>query len=227
MDHRVEGLTAGADDYVIKPFDQRDLLARVASALRRSQHSLAADPSTKLPGNVVIRRHLQRKLQEDAECSVAYVDLDHFKAYVDFYGFERAGDVIHAVAQILQRAVAKHGGPHDFVGHIGGDDFLLISQPSHVEVVVQNLVESFAAEVPTYYSEQDGARGYITGQDRYGAQRQFPLLSLSVAIVEIRAGCCPAAADVAAFAGHCKQHIKSDRGQGWRRYPYDAKKLVG
>jgi len=226
MDHRVEGLQAGADDYVIKPFDERDLLARVAAALRRSRHSLAADPTSRLPGNQAIRHHLQHRLKAGAGCSVAYVDLDNFKAYVDFYGFERAGNVINAVAKLMHQVVADYGCADDFVGHIGGDDFLLIADSLTIESVCKNLIESFDREVPSFYNSADRLRGYIDGHDRYGTSRRFPLLSLSVAIIDITSGISPDPIDLATFAGRSKLDIKSNRGLGWRRYSYNAATIL-
>ena len=223
IDYRVEGLTAGADDYVIKPFDNRDLLARVAAALRRSENSLAADPSSKLPGNAVLRRQLQLRLQAGTGCAVAYIDLDHFKAYVDNYGFEKAGVVIRGVAQIVQRAVKAHGHPEDFIGHIGGDDFLLIAYPATAEAVCRQLVEDFDRSVSSYYTATDLASGYIEGFDRYGTARRFPLLSLSIAIIEVPAQCSPDSSEIASFAGRCKQNIKNDRGLGWKKYAFPVK----
>lgn len=222
MDYRVEGLGAGADDYVIKPFDDRDLLARVAAALRRSEHSLSADSSTRLPGNAVLRHQLQRRLQAGNGCAVAYIDLDHFKAYVDHYGFEKAAVVIRGVAQITQHAVKDHGHPDDFLGHIGGDDFLLIAHPTTAEVVCQHIVESFDRSVSDHYNADDLASGYIEGYDRYGTARRFPLLSLSIAIIEVPDNCSPQPSQIASFAGRCKQNIKNNRGPGWKKYAFST-----
>jgi diguanylate cyclase (GGDEF)-like protein len=222
IDYRVEGLSAGADDYVIKPFDDRDLLARVAAALRRSEQNLDADSLTRLPGNAALRRQLQRRLQDGVGCAVAYIDVDHFKAYVDNYGFEKAAVVIRGVAQIVQLAAKAHGHPDDFIGHIGGDDFLLIAHSATAKKVCQHLLEEFDRSVSNYYNATDLASGYIEGSDRYGTARRFPLLSLSIAIIEVPTNCTPDLEEISSFAGRCKQDIKNNRGPGWKRYAFTA-----
>lgn len=222
LNDRIEGLGSGADDYVGKPFDSRELIARVAAIIRRSESSLGADPLSKLPGNTVIRAHVRRKLEAGSACSIGYVDLDNFKAYVDNYGFEAAGNIIKKTAQILYNAVMDHGDPEDFLGHIGGDDFLLISTPRKAEEVSARLVEAFDAFAPQCYSAMDRERGYIEARDRYGAQRRFPLVSISVAIIDLPEGASPDPVPLAEFAGHCKSAVKRDRGSGWKRFPYGA-----
>ena len=220
LNDRLEGLASGADDYIIKPYDRQELMARVGAVIRRTQQSLGADPLTKLPGNLVLRHQFQQRLAAGNGVCIGYVDVDNFKAYVDHYGFEAAAFVIQKAAQMLYAAVTDHGDPQDFIGHIGGDDFLLLSTTSKIDHVAAALVESFAALAPQFYSDGDRARGYIEGKDRFGTMRQFPLVSLSVVIICIPPGAHADPDHVAAYAAHCKTELKRDRGKGWKRFEY-------
>lgn len=225
VDQRVKGLQSGADDYVLKPFAPRELRARVAATLRRSESDLVADPLTKLPGNLVLRKELGRRLERKSNFSLCYADINHFKAYVDHYGFERASEVIQRLAQLIYNSWVDHGAQEDFIGHIGGDDFLLLTGQERAEPVSVALVEGFQAMVSEFYDEADLRRGYIKGVDRYGAQRRFPLISLSVAIIDVAPGDVSDNRELAAFAARCKEDVKQ-RGEkrplSWRRYRYTS-----
>ena len=223
IDDRIEGLNSGADDYVTKPFNKRDLLARVHATLRRSKQNLAADPSTNLPGNSAIRRELDTRLRQGNPCCIAYIDLDNFKAYADYYGFEKAGHVIRSVPQVLHQVVAEFGNDQYFIGHIGGDDFLMIAEHDTVEQVCERFIARFAERVPEYYDQQDVQQGFILGLDRFGTSREFPLLSVSAAIIDIAEGKSPNPDELASFVGQCKRDIKNNRDNGWRRYSYPTR----
>lgn len=224
---RLEGLASGADDYIVKPYDRQELIARVTAVIRRTQQSLAADPLTKLPGNLVLRDQFQQRVASGNGVCIGYVDVDNFKAYVDNYGFESAAFVIQKAAQMLYVAVTDHGDPQDFIGHIGGDDFLLLSTTAKVDRVAAALVESFDALAPQFYSAGDRARGYIDGKDRFGTARKFPLVSLSVVIIAIPPGSTADPDRIAAHAAHCKTDLKRERGTGWRRFEYTEGEMTG
>src|SRR3989338_2288474 len=123
----VSGIEAGADDYLVKPFDPDTLLARIKMILRRTVRSLDANPMTHLPGNTSIMEEMNLCITSNKPFAVGYADLDKFKMYNDKYGFEKGDEVIRCLARILVNIVLEKGGQEAFVGHIGGDDFFFIT----------------------------------------------------------------------------------------------------
>src|SRR5947208_13834019 len=112
---KVLGLTSGADDYIIKPFDPIELLARVKTTLRRARDMRSLSPLTGLPGNIRVQEEIRRRVAEEVPFALVYADLDHFKAYNDHYGFVKGDRVIQATARVLQEAVEEMVGPESFV----------------------------------------------------------------------------------------------------------------
>ncbi|HEX9781079.1 MAG TPA: response regulator [bacterium] len=180
---KVEGINAGADDYLVKPFEPKELLARVQMVIRRSAQDLEANPLTRLPGNTSIHREIQQSITSRTPFAVCYVDLDQFKAFNDHYGYSRGDEAIRYTAQALLQASKTAGGPSDFVGHIGGDDFILITSPDRAEAVCRTIVESFDAGVGTLYDEADRQRGHLLHRTRTGEMVEVPFLFISIALV--------------------------------------------
>jgi diguanylate cyclase (GGDEF)-like protein len=181
---KVAGLNAGADDYLVKPFEPTELLARVQMILRRATRDLEANPLTRLPGNVSIQRELEERLsRRPEELAVCYIDLDRFKAFNDHYGFKRGDEVITATADVLLHASRTSGSDADFVGHIGGDDFIVLTERSKAEGLCEEIVRRFDAMAQQLYDTEDRARGYIVHTDRKGHKVHVPFLSVSIALV--------------------------------------------
>jgi diguanylate cyclase (GGDEF)-like protein len=180
---KVRGLQLGADDYVTKPFSAAELLARQRAALRRRELEGGANPSTRLPGNVAIERTIRRRIESNQPIAVCYTDLDNFKAYNDTYGFLKGDAIIHQTAHVLLAAVEQAGNRDDFVGHIGGDDFIVITTPDRAEAVCARAIAAFDALAPLFYDAETRARGYIDAHDRQGRPTRFPIVSLSIAVV--------------------------------------------
>ncbi|MEI7643950.1 MAG: response regulator [Chloroflexales bacterium] len=184
---KVRGLQLGADDYITKPFSDVELNARVQAAMRRSEREGGANPSTRLPGNIAIERAIsQRIAQNDSKFVVCYCDIDNFKAYNDTYGFLKGDAVIQRTAQILLDTVREYGNPDDFVGHIGGDDFVVITSLSRLAVVCNTIISQFDATAPLLYDRAARTRGFIDGEDRQGRPTVFPLVSISIIAVSPR-----------------------------------------
>jgi len=183
INDKVDGIDAGADDYVVKPFEPKELLARIRMILRRTQRDLEANPLTRLPGNVSIINELSRRLENKSLFAVCYLDLDKFKTYNDKYGFEHGDEVIRETARILIRTTQEAGNPDDFVGHIGGDDFVIITTPNIVDNVCKRIIADFENKSPSFYNEMDRKKGYIVAHDRQGKEQKVPLLSISIGVV--------------------------------------------
>ena len=212
---KVRGIDAGADDYVVKPFDPMELLARVRMILRRTARALDANPLTKLPGNVSILEEMQARLNLGKPLAIAYIDLDKFKAFNDTYGFERGDEVLKSIARILLTSLRKFGTSDDFLGHIGGDDFVLVTAANLVDKICQEIVTEFAKTAPSFYEDADRKRGFIEAKDRDGVMKQFPLLTVSVAVVTNENHPLHHVAEVAQIGAELKEWVKAKGGNRW------------
>lgn len=179
----VKGIESGADDYLVKPFEPDALLARIHMILRRTVQSLDANPLTHLPGNSSIMEKFQECIASKRSFAVAYADLDKFKIYNDKYGFEKGDDVIRETARLILEVVRKHSQGEDFVGHIGGDDFVFITDDVLMDPICREIIQRFDQRSPSFYNEVDRSAGYILGQDRQGKETRAGLLSISIGIV--------------------------------------------
>jgi diguanylate cyclase (GGDEF)-like protein len=179
---KVVGLTAGADDYIIKPFDTLELIARVHSTLRRNADMRAVSPLTGLPGNHRINEEIAARATGDQHFAVCHVDLDNFKAFNDRYGWLRGDDCITLLASSLKAAAVEAGLPQSFIGHVGGDDFVVICTPEQVDVLTSRCIDIFDAGVASLHDPADTAAGYISIVDRQGNERRYPLVSVSIGV---------------------------------------------
>ena len=144
---------------------------------------LDANPLTRLPGGVAIEEVLKVKLAEEAPLAFCLFDLRHFKGFNDRYGYARGNEVILATAEIIREAVREHGGEGDFIGHIGGDDFVLITGPGRHEIICNAVIEAFDRKIQAFYDLEDRQRGFIRGTTRTGQVVSFPIMTLSIAVV--------------------------------------------
>ncbi|MDP3732545.1 MAG: response regulator [Candidatus Omnitrophota bacterium] len=180
---KVGGIDAGADDYIVKPFEPKELLARIRMILRRTARDLEANPLSRLPGNVSILDELSSRIESNTLFAVCYIDIDKFKSYNDKYGFEHGDEVIRESARILIQSTREAGNPNDFIGHIGGDDFVIVTTPDVVDNLCRKIIAAFEKTAPAFYNETDRKIGYIIGLDRQGKEQRIPLLSISIGVV--------------------------------------------
>ena len=137
VDDRVKGLEAGADDYMAKPFDLRELGARVQGAHPRGPRERDRNPTTNLPGSRRSTRRSRRVSSGKADCAVLYLDIDHFDAYADAIGIRKADDIIAELGELVLERARAYGGAEAFVGHVGGDDFIVVVAPDEAEELAQ------------------------------------------------------------------------------------------
>ncbi len=206
---RVRGMQMGADDYITKPFDPRELRSRVDAHLRRSARDLSASPLTKLPGNPIIEQVLRARLASSEPLAAMYVDLTHFKSYNDEYGWLRGDDVIRMLGQQILDVVREIGGKDDFIGHVGGDDFVIITTPERAKPLAEDLIRRFDASIPQSYNEVDRARGYVEVTDRQGQPFHAPIATLAIAIVSSDRRPLEHPLQVASCAAQVKRFVKS------------------
>ncbi len=180
---KVRGLRGGANDYMIKPFDQDELLLRVSNLLNSSQREREANPLTGLPGNQAIERETVDRITSGADFGFMYIDIDRFKSFNDYYGFRRGDDAISYLANILVQCSRNYGSASDFIGHVGGDDFVLITEPWCAEELGRQIIEVFDVGMMDLHDDKDVEKGFLQVEGRGGEIKRFPLITLTVALV--------------------------------------------
>jgi len=218
---KIRGLESGADDYITKPFDSGELRSRVQAHLRRSTRDLSASPLTNLPGNPAIEQILRDHLEHHDPMAVLYFDLSDFKAYNDEYGWLKGDKVIKMLGEEIAQAVAADSNGKGFVGHVGGDDFVVITPPDRAEAIAQEIIKRFNANVLGHYSETARAKGYIEGEDRKGNAVRFPIMTLGIAIVSTDYRDLYHPSQIAAVAAEVKKFVKTLPGS---HYAFDRRR---
>ena len=213
VEHKLEGFEAGADDYLPKPFDARELRARVSALLRLVRRESDRNPTSGLPGGHAIDEELGARAARGETFAVCYLDLDNFKPFADHFGFAVADDVIRDTGDAIRKAVSAVGSPTDFVGHIGGDDFIVITEPDRADEVSHECATRFRDVVGRAVGDEAMRTGSFTGVDRSGIMRNMPLACMSVAILLVRPEDWVSSRHLGARAAEVKRRAKH-RGPG-------------
>ncbi len=212
LEDRLEGLGDGANDYITKPFATAEILARVRNALEWSCSQRQANPLTGLPGNLAIARGIESRLRCGGVFAFVYADLDSFKAFNDHYGYSRGDSAITLTARVLTSVVKEFGNSEDFVGHIGGDDFVVLTTVDLVDKLTTEIVRRFDAEVRSLFAPADLDRGYLEVGNRQGGVARVPLLAITLAVVTDENGPVEHVAQVSDIASELKCFGKRQEG---------------
>jgi diguanylate cyclase (GGDEF)-like protein len=207
-------LRNGADDFVAKPFDVDELVARIASALRRAAELRSLNPLSGLPGNLSITHEIDALLAENADAACLYVDVDHFKDFNDRHGFARGDRLIAHLAELLNQTVGEVGDD-TFIGHVGGDDFVVLAPGGLAEELAREIIRRFDTSIPALYDTEDRARGWVEAPDRRGRTRRVPFATVSIGIVPLMPERFASAIEVARAAAEMKEVAKRRSGSGY------------
>jgi len=178
-----EWFEVGADEVITPLFEPAEQRSRLDVLLHRTERNVAVHPSTRLPGTTEIEREIKARLDSGAMFAICYADLDHFKEFNDRYSYYDGDRVILIVSRIIRDVVKGLCQRDGFVGHIGGDDFIIILPLDRVQEICSEIVTVFDALIPYQYSIQDRRAGYFFGKDRRGHLHRVPLMTLSIGIV--------------------------------------------
>lgn len=185
MDARLEGFGAGADDYLAKPVDSRELVARVGALLELSRRALHRNPSSGLPGGEAIGREFDLRRARGEPFAVCYLDFDNFKPFGERFGFAVSDAVIRDLGDLLRRLTEE---PDAFAGHVGGDDFIVFCRPAEARPLVEEVQRRLGERLGAHLPAEVVRAGRYLGRDRSGQEREFPLTRISAAIVKLAPG---------------------------------------
>lgn len=209
---KFQGLKNGANDYLPKTVRQEELLLRVRNILQHIKKDRDASPLTGLPGNHAIENELETRISASKPYALLYVDMDNFKAYNDYYGYSKGDIMLTLLADVLSEAAQKCGDRDTFVGHVGGDDFVIMATPDSAPEIARMAIEQFDSRIEKLYEPEDWAKGYLEIGDRRGEIRRFPPTSITVAMVCDQGGQFKHAGKVNALVAELKKYGKSFDG---------------
>ncbi|MCF7908144.1 MAG: HAMP domain-containing protein [Candidatus Omnitrophica bacterium] len=169
-----------------------------------------ANPLTKLPGNIVIMEDVTRRIEEGKKFTVIYCDLDNFKAFNDKYGIHKGDEAIMLTGGIFKEAVKTKGAATDFIGHEGGDDFLLVTEPERAQDLADHITSTFDEKVRALYNQEDLERGHIVAHARDGSVKQFPIMTISLAGITNAHRSIESYAEVTNIAAEVKKKAKNE-----------------
>lgn len=210
------------DDFIIAPVDLNTLKARIELTLHRSSRTLDASPLTHLPGNTSIINAIKQRIEAKEDFALGYCDLDHFKSYNDKYGFARGDELLMMSARLIVTTVRSFRVKNAFVGHVGGDDFVFILPSEYSVLACEHIVESFDAIVTQFYDDKEREQNGIVSVDRHGILRNFPFISMSIAVVINKDGNLQHYGQVSQIASSLKSQAKAIPGS---QYIIDRRSL--
>lgn len=179
---KLQGLELGADDYITKPFDIEELKLRVQGAIKRAERESLTDPRSGLPAGRLIEEQLRRIIREKG-WSLLDARVNEFEPFKDVYGFVAGDDVLRFAAMLINEVVDEVGTAADFVGHAGGDNFVIITTEEKAAAIKARLKERFDKEVQTHYNFIDRQQGFVQAPSGDGSTVKVPFMTMSVGLI--------------------------------------------
>jgi diguanylate cyclase (GGDEF)-like protein len=183
-----------------------------AELIKQKERAENANPLTKLPGNIVIRQEAEKRIAQDSKFVVIYADLDHFKSFNDKYGIAKGDEAIMLTADVFKDAVHHEGNQDDFVGHEGGDDFILLTTPEKAQKIANYIIAEFGRRIRELYTQEDLQQGHIISTARDGTIQQFPIMTISLSGVTNAHRTINNYAQITNIAAEVKKKVKSIGG---------------
>jgi len=203
------------DDWVFIHEDIERLFLRIKMKEHHASSYLDANPLTRLPGNVSIKRTIQNRIESKKDFGLGYIDIDNFKSFNDKYGFARGDDMIRMTARIMVNVIHRLCVKEGFAGHVGGDDYVFVVPSENLEEVCKQIIQNFNLVSSTVSDDVDRIRGYIVCEDRQGVKRKFPLPSLSIAAIDSRITRMAHSEEASNIAGELKKLVKKKNGSNY------------
>jgi len=202
---------------ILKTNDEFGVVSRSIAEMARKIERLekihiTSNPLSLLPGGIAIDDNIGKRLASGRFTAVCILDLDNFKVFNDKYGYAKGNEVIQATAAIIVSAAKEKGTGDDFVGHIGGDDFIVVTDPESCENICKTIIERFDEKIPMFYDSEDRIRGAIVGKNRQGVEVVFPLMTISIAMATDQGGSIRNPQVLSRRAAELKEHAKSMPG---------------
>jgi diguanylate cyclase (GGDEF)-like protein len=179
----ITGLELGIDDYIVKPFDPGVLITRIKAIFSRSEDFISSGSLALLSGNTAVKEEIEKRIKSDLSFTIISANLNNFKSFNEMYGFQRGDELIKSTVSLFLKVVREMGSREDFVGHVSGDDFVILTKYDKPEIICERLIKLFDENVPMYYDEEDRKNGYILIKNRKGEENKFPLVTITMAVV--------------------------------------------
>ena len=211
-DHVVEVLKTDVEYYIKKPIDDEYFFYTIKNIVGLLTKNRRISPLTGLPGNVQIQAEMKKRLLNKEIFAILYFDLDNFKAYNDVYGFANGDEIIKFTARTISKHIHQVENSNNFVGHIGGDDFVAIIGKTDYDKVCQNIISEYDEYAADFYNEEDIERGFVEVANRRGIIEQFPLTTLSIAVVEVDSKIYKTTLEIGEVASQIKHKAKEILG---------------
>lgn len=211
-EHTIEVLKTDVEFYIKKPIDDEYFYYTIKNVLNLLAKNRRISPLTGLPGNVQIQTEMKKRLLNKEIFAIMYFDLDNFKAYNDVYGFSNGDEIIKFTARTISKHVHQIENSNNFIGHIGGDDFVAIIGKTEYDIVCQNIISEFDKHAVDFYNDEDVERGYVEVANRRGIIEQFPLTTISIAVLEVDSKIFKNTLEIGEIAGQIKHQAKSIMG---------------